>query len=130
MPAEASTIGHLDPASAAISPGLPDSQTLTPSSQSSRVPDGSAGSDVLLKAASPSLSFTHIPPLVPITTDECNHAPGIPDRRKSVRPSGSRGKLKTGRRSVTPRGVNSMADMGNEMKVNGGEVETPGESGV
>ncbi|OQO12971.1 hypothetical protein B0A48_02435 [Cryoendolithus antarcticus] len=68
------------------------------------------------------------PPIPDSDKSGGNKAPGIPDRRKSVRPAGSRGKLK-GRRSETPGITISMADEGDEARAEGdGGVVTPGET--
>ncbi|OQO08458.1 hypothetical protein B0A48_06328 [Cryoendolithus antarcticus] len=68
------------------------------------------------------------PPIPDSATLGSNRAPGIPDRRKSVRPAGSRGKLK-GRKSDTPGITISMAGEGGEARAEGdGGVVTPGET--
>jgi len=69
-----------------------------------------------------------------LSTEQRNQAPGIPDRRKSVRPSSrsqSRHRNRDIRKSkASPLSI-SMANMGNAMKLrDDDEDETPGEKSV
>lgn len=82
-----------------------------------------------LSSPDPSLSLSHNFP-----AEQRNQAPGIPDRRKSVRPSSrsqSRHRSRDIRKSkASPLSI-SMANMGNAMKLrDDDEDETPGEKSV
>jgi hypothetical protein len=102
-------IDRLQPASTSSSPTLSDVSSLSS-------PD-------------PSLSLSHN-----LSAEQRNHAPGIPDRRKSVRPSSrsqSRHRNRDTRKGkASPLSI-SMANMGNAMKLRDeDEDETPGEKSV
>lgn len=111
---ESKTLQHLhlsSPSPSPLSPGLSDSSSVSAQS-------------------SPEPSITLSPPPV----EQRNHAPGIPDRRKSVRPtsrSQSRVRTRDNRKSkASPISV-SMANMSNVMKLrDDDEDETPGEKSV
>lgn len=94
-------------------------------------------SPALSDASSPDTSHDRSLSLSPIPVEQRNQAPGIPDRRKSVRPtsrspsSQSRHRRREARKSrASPLSV-SMANMGNAMKLRDeDEDETPGEKSV
>ena len=82
-----------------------------------------------LSSPDPSLSLSHNFP-----AEQRNQAPGIPDRRKSVRPSSrsqSRHRSRDIRKSkASPLSI-SMANMGNAMKLRDDDEDvTPGEKSV
>lgn len=99
-----------------------------------QLPDTSSeptSSDVsALSSPDPSLSLS-----TDLSVDQRNQAPGIPDRRKSVRPSSRsqsrhRGGKEARKSKASPLSI-SMANMGNAMKLrDDDEDETPGEKSV
>jgi hypothetical protein len=95
-----------------------------------QIPNGSAVADGLEASPVPSITRT-LPSPPPVLTAERdrNHAPGIPDRRKSVRPSGSRGNLRARRSRQALGHIAIMEDDGVEAK-GGEEVVTPGDTAV
>lgn len=111
-------------------PPQPDSEINTGLQPAASTNSSPTLSDVSsLSSPDLSLSLSHNSP-----AEQRNQAPGIPDRRKSVRPSSrsqSRHRSRDIRKSkASPLSI-SMANMGNAMKLRDeDEDETPGEKSV